>query len=614
MTSRFCRFVILLGAMGLSAGPALALINPKFTPVDLVKDSQVILVLKFDGEVKAGKATAQVVKTLKGEFKEKTIVVELAGATKPDQARMVEKGIADYKDGPVLLFIMPPKAAAGPAGAPANNQTTAFMHLEHVWLSLVQEDKTWGFDQVNQEMAGTWNGGSDMLIRCVEYILKDPAPAVPFKTGTKWAGTVKLGKVPGKITDMLAVDLKGDGKPVLFVASDAGDHLIITDGKTTQDITEKTGLTSKSLVAAWGDFNGDCILDLASWDGKNLRLFLQDKDGKFTAAPGGDINQCISLSTVDAGDKAGLIVGTAAAPLIVTTWQHASVMPLSRGFLGKDLGKAGPCLVADFDGDGQVDVLQLLEKGSLLYKGTKPGEFAALAACAVTFGEGANACTGDWDGDGMLDIFIAGKDGSHLWQNLGSGKFVEATKLSGEIGYASKAGASWACNADLNNDGRQDIVVLYSAAAPQVFFNRGFRSFGVSGSMDLGSGEFLPEALKGQQAGCVADFTGDGGQDLAIATTAGEIVLIVRASGDDLAGRLLLPPKSGAGPVRAWANLESRGLGAWNIRSGLCEGFITRPESGAVTLQYQFPGQKAQSKEVVLEKKPVNVVLQPPTK
>jgi hypothetical protein len=91
-------------------------------------------------------------------------------------------------------------------------------------------------------------------------------------------------------------------------------------------------------------------------------------------------------------------------------------------------------------------------------------------------------------------------------------------------------------------------------------------------------------------------------------------VLVVRAAGNDLAGRLLLPPKSGPGPVRAWGAVQTRGLGAWNVRSGLCEGFVTRPDPGPVTVTWQFPGGKPQSQEIILETKPVNVVLKPGAK
>ena len=72
-----------------------------------------------------------------------------------------------------------------------------------------------------------------------------------------------------------------------------------------EDVTSKLALRSKSSVFAWGDFNRDGKLDLASWDGKELRIHWQKADGTFAAAAvkAGDAlkNGCLSLSILDVG-------------------------------------------------------------------------------------------------------------------------------------------------------------------------------------------------------------------------------------------------------------------------------------------------------------------------
>ena len=69
-----------------------------------------------------------------------------------------------------------------------------------------------------------------------------------------------------------AVDLAGDGRLTLFVASNKGDRLFAFDAKaeTFKDVTATRKLRSKSSAFAWGDFNGDARLDLASYDGTTL--------------------------------------------------------------------------------------------------------------------------------------------------------------------------------------------------------------------------------------------------------------------------------------------------------------------------------------------------------
>jgi hypothetical protein len=593
-------------------GVALALINPKFTPVHLVKESEAILALQLEAGAREGMATAAVAKVLKGQFGKKAIEIELAGSSKPEQARLIEKGLRERKGSPALMFLgaWPARPGEDAPGAQPPAARKALVHLDGSWLVLVEDDKgVWGFDEVSQPMVATWNGGTDMLERAVEYILKDAAADVPVRAGVRWAGYAKLGSVQGKVSAALPVDLKSEGKPALHIASDAGDRLFAFEGRTGRDVTEKLGLNARSRAAAWGDFTGDGLADLASWDGKALRLCLRNEGGSFSVTEVPGISGCLDLSAIDVGTKgkAGLIVGTHGAPLLVAP--GASPRALSQAVPPGD--GPGPCLVADLNGDGWPDILQLRSKGSLLYHGTGTGRFAAPAACPVAYGAGRNACLGDWDGDGRLDVFVAGEAGSALWHNAGDGQFVESLKLSGEVGYASKPGGAGACDGDLNNDGRQDIVILYAGAGPQVFFNRGFRSFGLSASLDLGTGEMLPALVKGQQAGCLADFDGDGCQELALVLADGQVVVLGRAPvGSDLAVKLALPAAT-AGPLTVTAVRGSRMLGAWNVRTALGDAFIGLAEPGPITLRWQLPGGTLQSRDLTLEDRLLRVVLEP---
>jgi len=621
-----CAAVVSVAAVAMLALPparAHALINPKFTPVNLVRESGVILELNFRPELRNGKLNAVVKQVLKGKSESKSIEIDLTGTAYPDQARLLERRVKDWEARPVLMFIggwsgKPGDQTGAPEEQPGESRK-AYVHVEGMWLVLSEDDKgVWGFDEVSQPLVATWNGGTDMLLRAVSYILKDPAPEVPVKTGATWASAIQFARVPGKVSMLLPVDLNGDGLPMLFIASDQGDRLFAFTGKTFQDVTAAHKLQSRSLAAAWGDFNADGRLDLVSWDGKTLTVHAQDRDGTFTASPGGDFRgECTGLGAVDIGTpgKAGVMISTNSVPLLLPPGAEgvpAAVVP--DKWPGGDLGRAGPCLAADFDGDGLCDILQLLARGSVLYRGVKPGAFGAPVACAVALGQGrTSACLGDWDADGLLDVFTTAEDGLRLWQNLGGGRFVESFKLSGELGYISKPGAVAGCTGDLNNDGRQDLVVLYPALAPQTFFNRGFRSFGISLSLDLERGELLAEAVKGQQAGCVADFTADGAQDLAMVLNDGQAVLLVRTpSGTDLCVHAILPPNSGfAGPVTVSGAAEDRPLGAWNVYAGGSAGFIARPDAGPVTIRWQFPGQKPQTRTVILEHKPVTFALVP---
>ena len=72
----------------LAAGvTARAFINPNFTPKDLEKDSELILLLELKNPDEAGKAVATVKKVLKGDCKDKEVTFDLLAMAEPVQAQ-----------------------------------------------------------------------------------------------------------------------------------------------------------------------------------------------------------------------------------------------------------------------------------------------------------------------------------------------------------------------------------------------------------------------------------------------------------------------------------------------------------------------------------------------
>ena len=209
-----------------------------------------------------------------------------------------------------------------------------------------------------------------------------------------------------------------------------------------------------------------------------------------------------------------------------------------------------------------------------------------------------------------MDILCAGTDGLRLWQNEGHGKFTDALNLSGEIAYIGKPGGIDCLAGDINNDGRQDALIAYAAMSPQLFFNRGYRSFGHAHTLDLAERQLLPAAEQGQQSACLGDFDGDGAQDMVLALSNGEIWIFYREN-DDREARSVVAvlPVGGQyqGPVTVTGWIGKRCLGAWNVLPGASQAFFGRREAGPVTLKWRLPGGKEQQKEVVVEKGTVKV-------
>ena len=618
MGSTTRRAILAAVAVSLVAGPALALINPDFTPVDMLGGARLILVLRLKPADKGGDVAVEVVRALVGKAPAKAPVIDITSGAKKAHLEMVGKIIAALGTDPAVLV----------AGTNEDGEDAAWLHVGGRWVDLyTEDDKVWEADQINSKMEGTWAGSSNMLIKCLQYVQKSAEPDVPVNTGCSWGERVELGKVAGKVSQAAAVDLAGDGKLSLYVASDAGDRLYHWDKskEALADATAARKLSAKSKAAAWADFNADGRLDLASWDGEALSVYLQGADGAFptagrraaTAPKAG----CLGLTALDAGAKAkaGILVSTPGAPVLLVPRDDGdfAAKALDRGKVdAAKLGKAGACLVGDIDGDGLPDVLQPFAKSSLFYKAKAAGVFAAAVACEVALGEGeSGCCLGDYDADGMLDVFAAAGDRCRLWQNAGKMKFLETVGRSGEIAYISQPFGVGGQTCDVNNDGRQDILIVYSGRSPHIFFNRGFRSFGHSHMLDLEQKGLLADAADGLQAACVADLNGDGAQDMAVVLANGKAWMFPRDV-VDLDGppcvRVALPVGGPCpGPVTVTGWIKDRCLGAWNVRAGTAEAFFGHSQAGEIVLKWRLPGRAEQSKTVKPKSKPVRVLIAP---
>ena len=173
-------------------GSAHALINPRFTPIHLVKQSTLIALVKPSAPDAKGLLTARVLKSLKGKAPADKVTIALL----PDWIKPLAADAAAAGDGPGLLF-----ACKG-----EDQQETALLHLAGHWLRLEAKgaaDFAMKADDV--EMRGTWAGGSDMLAKAVEYILSAADPVVPVAVGCTWSERKVLGKIDGPVNAAQAV-------------------------------------------------------------------------------------------------------------------------------------------------------------------------------------------------------------------------------------------------------------------------------------------------------------------------------------------------------------------------------------------------------------------------
>jgi hypothetical protein len=203
--------------------------------------------------------------------------------------------------------------------------------------------------------------------------------------------------------------------------------------------------------------------------------------------------------------------------------------------------------VADFNGDGKLDIAVLGNTALLILLGNGDGTFQAPVSVAE-FAQEGDLATGDFNGDGKLDLAVT-QPGSVVAVLLGNGDGT----FQPQVTFATASMPFSIVVGDFNGDGKLDIATANGGGGPgsvSILLGNGDGTF--QNHVDYAKGA-APVSL------ATGDFNGDGKLDIAYLDFGGKIsILLGNGDGAFIAGQSITTTASGLHLITADLNGDSK--------------------------------------------------------
>jgi FG-GAP-like repeat/ASPIC and UnbV len=426
----------------------------------------------------------------------------IAAATRTSFLRNVLVRLPEYRRD--LAVIKPPP---GEEAVPF----THFLKLESPVFTTAAPDLSIEFkpEPVNSATDKTdWVGAISLSEEGAPVIVAASAREVRFASGASIPFPGGASNAPPTTHGVLPVDFSYDFKTDLVLAGDGGVRLFRQDSPSAfTDVTAETKLPSTVIngkyLGAWSaDIEADGDLDLVLGSAIGTPIVLRNNgDTTFTEIqPFAGVSGLTAFAWADLdadGDPdAALIDGSAKLHVFSNERQgQFTERPVSAG-------SALAINVLDANDDGVLDLVVAQNDGTIVSIADKDRVSWSVTELAKTSADSkiSSLRIADLDNNGGLDLILSGTT-THVWLNDVNGKFTAINDpVSSERAFDV---------ADVNSDGRLDLLALSSDGLPRQAINHGSKNyhwqivrprasnavgdqrinpFGVGGEMEIRSG------------------------------------------------------------------------------------------------------------------------------
>ncbi|MFK7845337.1 MAG: FG-GAP-like repeat-containing protein, partial [Rhodothermales bacterium] len=341
------------------------------------------------------------------------------------------------------------------------------------------------------------------------------------------------------LTTMHLGDINGDGEAGLFIAawdeqqSQNQYFLLESTFGRFNDITAGSGLSaadSKTHYALFADYDNDTFPDLYIVNEGRHQLFKASGEGSFE-----EVSESAGIAKATGGTKAlfadldhdgdlDLFIARDTQDLVYRNNGDGtfSEVAATMGLAGEVNQQTLDVDMADFDDDGDIDLITTHPSGLSLYSNQRQGIFENIAntsGLAETVGASRTAI-GDYNNDGFVDLFVAGTSGHSLYLNDSGTAFTRHTENHGVMASLSTIDVQDARFLDIDNDGYLDLYLAGDSQA--VLHNNG------SGVFTNETTRLLPESIR--QSGAeisqlaFSDYNLDRDLDLFLTSSNGPLI------------------------------------------------------------------------------------------